>query len=157
MPRRTDQEEPIKVTQFARPALAYDDEPIGFAFTKAKLPQMDFSRKSIGQTTAAKAQEEVLEAPVQRPAEVPPSRDTNVIKVTTSHILPPRGTGFVDSVDLTQGPNDDQGIEGTVFVDSVNHSLERSEDQGIASQSENLVTGSKLAAVRNPCALLRMR
>ena len=41
------QSEPVKITQFARPTIRHEDPIDGFIFMKPKIPQMNFSRKTV--------------------------------------------------------------------------------------------------------------
>lgn len=129
------QEESIKVTQFARPQSAHDDSPFGFSFTKAKPPQMDFSRKLIHQKSVSTTQGKMQETPVKMHQGVSPSCETGEIKVTSSHFPPSKGVERSISVD----PQPPLGNHH----DSV---LPR----------ESLVTGSKMPAVRRRCVFLKI-
>ena len=133
--QKKSQEETIKVTQFARPPSAHEDSPFGFSFTKAKPPQMDFSRKLIHQKSVSTTQEKMQETPVKMPHGVSPSRETSEIRVTSSHFLPSKGMEQSISVDP-------QPLLGD-HHDSV---LTR----------ESLVTGSKMPAVRRRCGFLKI-
>ena len=84
MVRRKSQGESVKVTQFARPPSSHGDSPAGFTFMKAKLPQMDFSRKLI-QTSVATAQGATQNPPVETPRNFSPSGGSSDAKVISSH------------------------------------------------------------------------
>lgn len=84
MVRRKSQGESVKVTQFARPPSSHGDSPVAFTFMKAKLPQMDFSRKLI-QTSVATAQGATQETSVKTPQSFSPLGGSNDAKVTSSH------------------------------------------------------------------------
>lgn len=91
MTRRESQEESIKVTQFARPPSSHDNSPLGFTFMKAKLPQMDFSRRLI-QTSVAAAQGMTQGTPVKTPQNFSPLCESSDAKVTSSHFPLLKGT-----------------------------------------------------------------
>lgn len=85
MARRESQEESLKVTQFARPPSSHGDSPVGFTFMKAKLPQMDFSRKVV-QTSVATAQGTTGETSPTTPQHFSPLGGNIDAKAIGSHI-----------------------------------------------------------------------
>ncbi len=127
--RRESHSESIKVTQFARPPSTHDDSPLGFAFTKAKLPQMDFTRKLVQQNPGSKVDTKVLETSVKALQEPPPCeiRDT---RVTSVHFPPSRD------------------LEPSISLDNPPPPLPESH-QGSGSSRENVVDDPKMPTVRD--------
>lgn len=109
--RRKSQEEPMKVTQFARPPSAHGDSPVGFAFMKAKLPQMDFTRKLVQPNSMAKVKEGIEEAPVKTPQNTSSVREIGDNKLTSSHSSPLMNMG--GSIPMQYPPAPDKPPNGT--------------------------------------------
>jgi hypothetical protein len=107
--RRKSQEELIKVTQFARPPSAHGDPTVGFAFMKAKPPQMDFTRKLVQKNSLAKVKDNNIEkTPVKTPRNTPPLPEISEIKLTSLHSSPSIEIGSSTSVQCPPPPNTSQ-------------------------------------------------
>lgn len=127
MARRGSQEETITVTQFARPPSSHGDSPVGFTFMKAKLPQMDFSRKLV-QCSVATAQGSTQETPEKTPQNFSPLGGSSDAKVISSHF--PLVEGTESSINMNPPPP------------PVNH-------QDTVSAREDLVVDPELSNVRS--------
>lgn len=92
MARQKSQEASIKVTQFARPSSPDGALPGGFTFMKPKLPQMDFSRKPVHQTSLPKVQRDLQETSAGMCPELSPVHDAVNNGVKSLHFPPPNGT-----------------------------------------------------------------
>lgn len=93
---------------------------------KAKLPQMDFSRKFI-QTSVSAAQGKMQETSVKSPQNFTPLEESSDAKVTSSHFSPSKG---IDSSETVHPPPPPGNHQETFLA------------------QEDLIAGPKMSTVR---------
>lgn len=116
------QQETMKVTQFSRPPSRHEDPFDGFTFTKPKIPQMNFSRKSLETTS--------ISMDPKSPQQLPTAQ---AIKLSNSSTTSP---GFIEE------PESAASVYNTTsnIGNGASHKPSLIVDQSIQSISENCET-----------------